>query len=575
MKNIIIGKAGTHNVGIDLETLLSTRMLVTADSGGGKTFALKRIIEQAFGKIQIIAIDPEGEFSPLREKYPFVLVGKGGETPADVRSARLVAQTLLKLRANAICDLYEMKPSARHEWVRDFCDGLIEAPKEHRHPCLVIIDEAHLFAPEHGKGESVASDAVIGLCTRGRKRLLVSLFATQRLATLSKDASSMLLNRLVGGTFEDVNRKRAAEVLGIDKKDLHAFYDQIKTLEPGHFFALGRAISKERILLHIGPIQTAHGQDALRYEITPPPPPEAIAKLLPKLADLPKAAEEKAKTEAELRGEIRSLRAQLRSQPTATKEVQIIDQKAIDRAVAHVSGEFRSHMANLERVLARQKSAFVEIAKLASNHTDSIPRFTPTKMPLRTQSTTPHATSISFVSKTEKITQPSPLREVSNNGDLTGPERKILNAMAELASIGTNQPLKEQVAAWSSYSVNGGAFRNPLGALKSKGLVDYPSASSVSLTEEGKSHTGSVVPPTWEELMRRIVKVCTGPEWKIFQAIIAHKGEIVSHEQIAEETGYEVNGGAFRNPLGALRTMGLIEYPKSKMVTAASWLNEI
>lgn len=45
MKNIIIGKAGTHNIGIDLETLLSTRMLVTADSGGGKTFALKRIIE--------------------------------------------------------------------------------------------------------------------------------------------------------------------------------------------------------------------------------------------------------------------------------------------------------------------------------------------------------------------------------------------------------------------------------------------------------------------------------------------------------------------------------------------------
>lgn len=576
MKSIVIGKSGHHNIAIDLDTLLSTRMLLTADSGGGKTFAIKRIIEQAFGKIQIIGIDPEGEFSPLREKYPFVLVGKGGETPADVRSARLVAQTILKLRANAICDLYEMKPSARHEWVRDFCDGLLEAPKEHRHPCLVIIDEAHLFAPEHGKGESVASDAVIGLCTRGRKRLLVPLFATQRLATLSKDASSMLLNRMVGGTFEDINRKRAAEVLGIDKKEMHAFYDQIKTLEPGHFFALGRAISKERVLFRVGPIHTAHGQDALKYEITPPPPPEAIAKLLPKLADLPKAAEEKARNEAELRSEIRLLKTQLRTQPTTTKEIQVTDQKAIDRAVAAVSDQFRGQMAQVQKLLAKQKSVLAEIADklivisgLASAHTGSIPSFPPVKIPEKPRRYE------SLVMKVPKPNTPIVVGTVPLNGDLKGPERRILTAMGELLSIGTSQPSKEQVAAWSSYSVNGGAFRNPLGSLKSKGLVDYPSTNSVALTEEGKSHVGSVAPPTWDELMARIEKVCSGPEWKIFQTILAHKGETIPHEQVAEETGYEANGGAFRNPLGALRTMGLIEYPKSRMVTAAPWLNEV
>src|SRR5215472_15612774 len=94
---IIVGTTGRHTVGIDLTTLLTTRMLLTADSGGGKTFALKRIVEQAYGKIQILIIDPEGEFAPLREKFGFVLVGKSGETPADTRSAELVAQTLLKL----------------------------------------------------------------------------------------------------------------------------------------------------------------------------------------------------------------------------------------------------------------------------------------------------------------------------------------------------------------------------------------------------------------------------------------------------------------------------------------------
>ena len=308
MSKIVIGKHDKHDISLDLDILLTTRLLVTADSGGGKTFALKRICEQAFGKIQIIVVDPEGEFSPLRQKLNFVLVGKGGDTPADTRSAALVAERLLELRASAICDIYEMKPSLRHEWVRLFLDGLIEAPKRLRHPCMVIVDEAHLFNPEHGKGESVASESMKSLCTRGRKRLLCAVFATQRLATLSKDSSSMLLNRLIGPTFEDVNRKRAAETLSIPREDQAEFFKEIQMLEPGYFFALGRAISKERVLVRVGPIETPHGQDAIKYELAPPPPPEKIKELLPKLADLPKEAEDKARTVSELNKQIRELK---------------------------------------------------------------------------------------------------------------------------------------------------------------------------------------------------------------------------------------------------------------------------
>lgn len=175
-----------------------------------------------------------------------------------------------------------------------------------------------MFCPEKGKGESEASEAMRDLCTRGRKRLLCPLFATQRLATLSKDASSMLLNRMIGPTFEDINRKRAVEILSITKEDQGQFLKEIQLLEPGNFYALGRAICKERTLLRVGEIETPHGEEALKYETAPPPPPEKVKALLPKLADLPKAAEEKAKTEAELRTEIRSLKAQLRAQPTTS-----------------------------------------------------------------------------------------------------------------------------------------------------------------------------------------------------------------------------------------------------------------
>src|SRR5690242_7974913 len=87
MSKIILGTHGKKNAVIDLDVLMRTRLLIQANSGGGKSWLLRRVAEQLFGKVPVIIIDPEGEFATLREKFGYVLVGKGGETPADIRSA--------------------------------------------------------------------------------------------------------------------------------------------------------------------------------------------------------------------------------------------------------------------------------------------------------------------------------------------------------------------------------------------------------------------------------------------------------------------------------------------------------
>jgi uncharacterized protein len=66
-------------------------MLIQANSGGGKSWAIRRILEQSQGKIQQIVIDLEGEFASLREKYDYILIRKDGDTPADSKSAGLLA----------------------------------------------------------------------------------------------------------------------------------------------------------------------------------------------------------------------------------------------------------------------------------------------------------------------------------------------------------------------------------------------------------------------------------------------------------------------------------------------------
>jgi DNA helicase HerA-like ATPase len=67
MSKIIIGTAGGKNIGFDIPELLTTRLLVQANSGGGKSWLLRRMAEQLFGKVQTIIIDPEGEF--FRDLY--------------------------------------------------------------------------------------------------------------------------------------------------------------------------------------------------------------------------------------------------------------------------------------------------------------------------------------------------------------------------------------------------------------------------------------------------------------------------------------------------------------------------
>src|SRR5260370_6811879 len=175
----------SNQTSIDLPTLIDPRLLIQANSGGGKSWLIRRLLEQTHGKVQQIVIDLEGEFSTLREKFDYILAGKNGDTPVEPRSASLLGRRLLELNVSAIIDLYELPQYERKRFVKLFLEALINAPKQLWHPVLVVIDEAHVFAPE--KGQSEAMGAVIDLVTRGRKSGYCAVLATQRLSKLHKD----------------------------------------------------------------------------------------------------------------------------------------------------------------------------------------------------------------------------------------------------------------------------------------------------------------------------------------------------------------------------------------------------
>ena len=266
-------------VEIDVLALTTSRALIQANSGSGKSWLLRRLLEQSHGLVQQLIVDPDGDFVTLREKFDdYLIVAVGdGDVPADPATARALALQLLQFNLSAIVDLSDMPQAERIQFVDEFLRGVMQAPRTSWHPVLVVIDEAHEFAPQQGGASS--KRAVIDLVTRGRKRGYGAILATQRLASLDKNAAAQASNRLIGRCSMETDRRRAAYELGLSRRQQGV----LSELGVGEFCAQGPAISNEMVHVKVGGVETPHGsRDGARQPVRPSP---ALAEVLPQLVD--------------------------------------------------------------------------------------------------------------------------------------------------------------------------------------------------------------------------------------------------------------------------------------------------
>lgn len=576
IKKITLGKDSNGKaIEIDLGILLRTRALVMANSGGGKSWLLRRLAEQMFGSVPVWIIDPEGEFATLREKFGFFLVGKGGETPADPRSAPLVAHKLLELGASAVFDLYDLKAETRHRWVKVFLDALVDAPKHLWRPLVLKLDEAHVYCPEKGQGESEAYGSVVDIATRGRKRGICAMLYTQRIAKLSKNASAELVNRLVGRTTEGVDVKRAADIMSVPREGFLEFKDKLKKFRQGEFFAQGPAIADDTAQLKVGPVQTTHPEPgSTTYSASPPPPPEKIQALLPKLQDLPKEAEEKAKTEGDLRSEIRSLKAQLLARPKVEKVVAPAPAKVVEKIV-EVPAIEKSVVRKIYKIVKTWEKALDKLKPLekigeqASGLTTSLIGMVETsikkvegvkKGPVISTALRPIVAKpvAKIIPKMKPIVEVAQADLVEGNGELSNPQRAILRGLREFDENGLPSVSRHQLAGWLGKKVSG-SYLNDLSKLRGLGFINYHGKRLV-LTEEGLAQSPNVeCDPTAEAIFDHVLLAVSGPQREVLKACKNNFPEWVAREDVAQSLGKTVSG-SFLNDLSRLRTSEMIEY---------------
>ncbi len=546
----------------DLTVLVDTRLLVQANSGGGKSHTLRRLLEQTHGHVQQLVLDPEGEFASLRERHDYVLAAKqGGDTAADPRSAKLLAERLLELGVSAILDVYELKAHERIRFVRQFLEALIDAPKKLWHPALVVVDEAHVFCPQHGEAESAG--AVIDLATRGRKRGFCAVLATQRLSKLHKDAAAELNNKLIGRTGLDVDRKRAAEELGFTTRDESL---ALRGLAPGEFFAFGPALSVEVQRVLVGPVRTTHPKAGARLATIVPPPTAKVKALLPKLADLPAEAADKQHSEAELKRDLATARATItRLERSAPARIETKIETKVQKIEIPILKDGQVH--RLERAATKLADAGVAVTTIGRELVQALQKFHANGKlrPAVVQTSAPAA-----IVPAGRI---SPLRAVATPaaGDFRASrsQQRILDALAWLEGIGLSPANKNQLAFLAGQRSTSGGYFNNLGALRSAGLITYPQAGSVDLTPAGRALAAVPErPPSIEELHREIQAKVSRSQWAILAVLIELYPESVTKDELAERAGQRPSSGGYFNNLGTLRTLGLLDYPSPGRVVA-------
>lgn len=239
---------------LDLEELLATRLLVQGNSGSGKSHLLRRLLEQSAPWVQQAVIDPEGDFVTLADRFGHVVVD-AERTESEIQR---IARRARQHRVSVVLNLENLDAEAQMRAAGVFLNALFDADREQWFPMLVVVDEAQLFAPT-ASGETseevrrLSLGAMTNLMCRGRKRGLAGVIATQRLAKLAKNVAAEASNFLMGRTFLDIDMARAADLLGLERRQAEMFRD----LERGQFVALGPAVSKRPLPVRIGPVETS------------------------------------------------------------------------------------------------------------------------------------------------------------------------------------------------------------------------------------------------------------------------------------------------------------------------------
>lgn len=531
------------------------RTAVFGISGSGKSNTATVLVEQllAAGE-QVVMVDPKGEgwgLLSLANGKPsnldIVAFGEPNghiETLAETHGPRL-ADFVVETGRSVILSLlgFESDQSERR-FVASFLRQLYRRKSREGSPSrtLVVLEEAHLFVPEHATGDKTElAGAVQRIVRQGRSCGIGTLLVDQRPQDVSKRVVTQCDTLICHQLSHNLDRKALAEwVQGFDTGGRgKLFLDSLASLKPGEAWIWSpawrnifeRAQVNRRQTFDTGAAPDGKTAKAVkRAEVDL----DALSKQLTEIVEKAKADDPK-----ELKKRIKELEALTKSEgDRIAKQSELLSKKAegkvtIERVEVPVLKD--GQLARAEKLVDRMQKLMNDargvyeplataVGKVLVQPKPVPPTITPK---VKTQIQDSHKPARPISSPGENGSRPS------TNGDIPKGERSILTACAQYPE-GCDRSQLTVLTGYKRSSRDAYIQR-----LREKGYVTV-SGDMVLGTEVGVSALGDFEPlPTGDELREYWMRRLPQGEREILKVVCKDYPASVDREIITEATNYQ------------------------------------
>lgn len=579
-RRLRIGKSGRSAFTLPPE-IATQASAIHGVRGKGKTVTAAVIVEELLGLgVQVVVIDPTDVWWGLKSSADgkkvghdiVILGGSHADLPLQSTSGAVIADFTVDHGASLILSLRHLRKNEQRRFVTDFAEQLFhrKGQVENRTPLFLAIDEASQYVPQRVMGDSARMvGAIQDIVRLGRSAGLGCALIDQRPATVNKDVLTQIELLVCHAVTSPQDRKALTE--WIRQKDSAGREKEF--LED--LASLGRG---EAWFWH--PIQDVFQRVSVRMRET------FDSSKTPELGGVLASPEVRAEVDLEqLRGALEETIA----------EAEANDPKALHRRIADLEKQLRERTASID-----QDEISLRIAdEVATLTAANLRRLRPALNSLRSiaqvleelsgeglsnvvsgleavvaDSEAPRLPDRRMGSRVEpQRTRPTPVRRTPAEG-ISGPQQRILDALAALEQLGLEEVAKSIVAVFSDASPKSSAFANNLGFLRSqRGLIDYPRGGFVRLTDAGRAVADpGTAPHTLAELHEAWTSKLSGPQGRILAHLtLAYPAEL-TRDELADRAGASPGSSAYANNLGRMRSLGIIDYPSRGRVRATELL---
>lgn len=543
--------------------------------GSGKTYLATMKAEQMLDiHAQVVAIDPVGNWWGLRVaadgkskgKEIFVIGGDHGDVPLVPEAGARIAKLLVEKSVSAVIDISSFRLGERKRFCADFGEELLHLKKRQRTPMHLFLEEAQLIIPQRvGPEEARMVGAFEQIVRLGRNYGIGCTLVTQRPQSVNKEVLSQvecLCVLQVTGPHERKALEEWVQEVGADR----TLIGELPGLARGEGYIWSPSWLRKFERVHFSTKQTFDASATPEVgKATRQASLSAVDVDMLK-RDMAEVVEQAEKDDpVKLRKTIGELKQKLAvsernySEIAASPKFEKPSEVEIRRALKPLLEPYKVKIQEWRRY-AKDIESIIEAATQKS-HMLKPPKDMPAEIIVR------EAEKMFEKPKRVEIKELTPSRmpvsvPSETRDGITGPEQRVLDALAWCESIGMQASPQEMVAFLSGYShYRSTGYTNPRGYLKSKGLLTY-AQGNVSLTPEGRALASpSPTPLTTDELHRIVLEKLTGPERKVLEPLLRAYPSAISNANLCAEAGYEhERSTGYTNPRGYLKSKGLVEY---------------